>query len=318
MKYVWCIAAIFLFFLLWGCGSGACGYQELFQLLSGCEIPGMQREILLEIRLPRLLAAFLTGGMLASSGAAAQNLFRNDLASPHILGVIYGAALGAVLGLLLPVPSTVFSFLFALGALLLIFLPGKRFGWESASLLLAGIAVNAFASSLTSGALYLADEKLSSVVFWMLGGFWRICWEDVLLLGIAFVIGNGCLFFLRKEMDMLLLGDRSAALSGVPLHRVKPLVLIAVAMMTAACVCCCGVIGFVGLAVPHIVRRFTRGVFSALLPASVLTGGILLLLADFAARMVYAPHEIPVGILTSLAGGPFFFLLLLRRRKSHD
>ena len=119
-------------------------------------------------------------------------------------------------------------------------------------------------------------------------------------------------------MDMLLLGDRGAALSGVSLNKVKPCVLLAIALMTAACVSCCGVIGFVGLAVPHIVRRAVGGSFRALLPASILTGGGLLLLADFAARTLFIPHEIPVGILTSAAGGPFFFFLLLHRRKSHD
>ena len=318
MKNLWYIAVIPFFILLWGAGAGECGYSELFSLLSGQSVPESARAVLLEIRLPRLLATFLAGSMLASSGAAAQNLFRNDLASPHVLGVIYAAALGAVLGMFFPVPSIVFSFVFALIALALIFLPGRRFGWDSAVLLLAGIAVNAFASSLTSGVLYLADERLSSIVFWMLGGFWRVGWNEVILLACSFAAGTCLLWGLSAEMDMLLLGDRSAALSGVDLKKVKPLVLIAIALMTAACVSCCGVIGFVGLAVPHIVRCFSRAKFSALLPACIFIGGCFLLLADLLARMLYVPYEIPVGILTSAAGGPFFFILLLRRRKSHD
>ena len=318
MKIFWYIGTILLIFLLWGVGAGECGFPEIFRLLLGKELPETARAILLEIRLPRLLAAFLVGGMLASSGAAAQNLFRNDLASPHVLGVIYASALGAVCGMFLPVPGIVFAFAFAIVALLLIFLPGKRFSWDSAALLLAGIAINAFASSLTSGVLYLADEKLSSVVFWMLGGFWRTGWNEVILLGAVFFLGTGVLKYLAPEMDMLLLGDRSALLSGVPLKKVKPAVLIVIALMTAACVSCCGVIGFVGLAVPHIVRNFSGTKFSSVLPAAIFAGGWLLLIADFLSRMLYIPHEIPVGILTSAAGGPFFFILLLRRRKSHD
>ena len=318
MKNLWYIAAVPFFILLWGAGAGECGYSELFHLLSGQSLPESARTILLEIRLPRLLSAFLAGGMLASSGAAAQNLFRNDLASPHVLGVIYAAALGAVCGMFFPIPAIIFSFVFALAALFLIFLPGRRFSWDSAALLLAGIAVNAFASSLTSGVLYLADEKLSSVVFWMLGGFWRAGWNEVIILSCCFAAGICLLCSLSAEMDMLLLGDRSASLSGVDLKKVKPLVLIAIAMMTAGSVSCCGVIGFIGLAIPHIVRCFSRAKFSSILPACIITGGCFLLFADLLARMLYTPYEIPVGILTSAAGGPFFFILLLRRRKSHD
>ncbi|MBE6405151.1 MAG: iron ABC transporter permease [Lentisphaerae bacterium] len=318
MKYFWYIAIVPFFILLWGAGAGECGYSDLFRLLSGQDVPESARTILLEIRLPRLLAAFLTGGMLAASGAAAQNLFRNDLASPHVLGVIYAAALGAVFGMFLPIPSVIFSFLFAIFALLLIFLPGRRLAWDSAALLLAGVAVNAFAASLTSGVLYLADERLSSIVFWMLGGFWRAGWNDVILLSCSFAAGICLLSAFSTEMDMLLLGDRGAALSGVPLKKVKPIVLTAIALMTASCVSCCGVIGFIGLAVPHIVRSFSGSKFSSVLPASILVGGIFLLLADLLARMIYVPHEIPVGILTSAFGGPFFFILLLRRRKHHD
>ena len=318
MKIIWFISSVLLILLLWGIGAGECGFPELFRLLSGQEIPESAKIVLLEIRLPRLLAGFLSGGMLAASGAAAQNLFRNDLASPHVLGVIYAAALGAVCGLFFPVPSVIFAFLFAVAALLLIFLPGRCFSWNSAALLLAGIAVNAFASSLTSGVLYLADEKLSSVVFWMLGGLWRAGWSEVVLLAITFFIGIGILKYCSREMDMLLLGDRSAALSGVTLKKVKPLVLLAIALMTAGCVSCCGVIGFIGLAVPHIVRHFSGTRFAVVLPSAIFAGGIILVLADLLARTLYIPHEIPVGILTSAAGGPFFFILLLHRRNVHD
>ena len=318
MKVFLWIAGVLLFFLSWGGGSGSCSYDELFLLLSGREIPETARTILLEIRLPRLLAAFLTGSMLASSGAAAQNIFRNDLASPHVLGIIHAAALGAVCSIVFPVPAVAGAFLLSAASLFLIFVPGTKSSWDGAVLLLAGIAVNAFASSLTSGVLYLADEKLSSVVFWLLGGFWRIGWNEVILLAAVFLCGSFVLWKYSPEMDVFLLGDRSAELGGVPLKKLKPYLLLVISVMTAACVSCCGVIGFVGLAVPHIVRFFSGAKFSSLLPGCIISGGGFLLLADLVSRTVFPPHEIPVGILTSALGGPFFFMLLLRRRKKYD
>ncbi len=318
MKYL-AAALIVLFPVSWGIGAGSCSWREIALLLSGGELADSARAILLDIRLPRLFAALLTGGMLAAAGCAAQNLFRNDLASPHVLGVVNSAALGAVIGLFLGGWLTVpLSILFGILSLLLLFLPGGRRNWDGATLILAGIAVNAFASALTSGALYLADERLSSLVFWLLGGFWRITWGDVLLLVPVAAAGWGVLYYFAPEMDMLLLGDRAASLAGVPLGTVKPLVMLAIAGLTAVAVSCCGVIGFVGLAVPHIVRLFSGAGFRKLLPGCILSGGLLLLAADLAARTLAAPQEIPVGILTALGGGPFFFYLLLRRRTLHD
>ena len=313
MKYL-TAATLLLFLISWGIGAGNCGFSEIGLLFSGQEISPAARTILLELRLPRLLAAFLTGGMLAAAGCASQNLFRNDLASPHVLGVVNSAALGAVCGLLAGgFLQTPMSILAGILSLLLILLPGKRWGWDAPTLILAGIAINAFAAAMTSGALYLADERLASLVFWLLGGFWRISWTNTFLLATAALPGWAILYYLSPEMDLLLLGDRSAGLSGVQLKKVKPLALFCIALLTAVAVSCCGVIGFVGLAVPHIVRIFAGASFRKLLPAAIFSGGMLLLAADLLARTLAAPHEIPVGILTALSGGPFFFWLLLRK-----
>ncbi|UKI30412.1 MAG: iron ABC transporter permease [Lentisphaeria bacterium] len=216
---------------------------------------------------------------------------------------------GAVFGLFLPaIGLTAPAMVTAALSLGLLFLTGGRRNWDGATLILAGIAVNAFTSALTSGALYLADERLSSLVFWLLGGFWRITWGDVVLLATVALSSWGVLFRLAPELDLLLLGDRSAELSGVRMRRLKPLLMLTVATLSATVVSCCGVIGFVGLAVPHMVRMLCGGTFRRLLPGCILGGGLLLLLADLLARTVAAPHEIPVGILTALAGGPFFFI----------
>ncbi len=308
-------AALPLFLLSWTMGAGSCGWRELWLLLSGGDVPETVRIVLLDIRLPRLLAALLAGGMLAGAGCATQNLFRNDLASPHVLGVVNAAALGAVLGLFLGGwLVTPLGILFGIASLLLLFIPGKVRQWDAASLILAGIAVNAFAAALTSGALYLAGERLSSLVFWLLGGFWRITWSHVLVLAPVALAGLAALLALAPEMDMLLLGDRAAALTGVRLRVVKPAVMLVIAVLTAVAVSYCGVIGFVGLAVPHMARFLVGARFRRLMPAAALSGALLLLTADMLARTLAAPHEIPVGILTALGGGPFFFCLLLRNR----
>ncbi len=272
------------------------------------------RVVFLEMRLPRLLAAVLAGGMLAGAGAASQHLFRNDLASPHVLGVINSAALGAVCGLLLGRGlQTPLSISFGLLSLLLLILPGRRWNWSAATLILSGIAVNALAAALTSGALFLAEERLVSLVFWMLGGLWRIGWREVLLLLCVALPCWSLLYFYARELDLLLLGDRMAELSGLRLKALKPVLLLCIAALSATVVSCCGVIGFVGLAVPHIVRIFCGASFRQLLPASIVSGAFLLLAADLLARTMFAPLELPLGILTALCGAPFFFWLLIRK-----
>lgn len=310
---------LILFFVSWGIGGGATGFPELWGLLTGKNIPPAAYTILLDLRLPRIIGALTVGAMLSGAGCAAQNIFRNDLASPHVLGCVNAAALGAVAAMLCGAGNsmmTAAAFVMTAAALTVLLIPGRRSGWESSAIILAGVAVNACCGALTSGALYLADEKLNSLVFWLLGGFWRMGWHELALLLPTGAVGLSTLFYLAPELDMLLLGDRSAALSGVNVKRVKFTVLLIIALLTAAAVSCCGVIGFVGLAVPHIVRRFGNGTFRNVFPRAAAAGALLLLLADLAARSCFAPREIPVGILTALAGGPFFFYLLSRR--NHD
>ena len=319
MKYLLIILGV-LFPVAWGIGSGETGLAELGQLLCGGDVSPAAKTVLLELRLPRILGALLVGGMLAGSGCAAQNLFRNDLASPHVLGCVNAAALGAVAALLLGggsmmmAAAALIATLVTLGILLI---PGWRSRWDSCSIILAGVAVNACCAALSSGALYLADERLNTLVFWLLGGFWRMGWPEVLLLLVTALTGWGILGRMAPEMDMLLLGDRGAAMAGVDLKKVKITVLLVIALLTAAAVSCCGVIGFVGLAVPHIVRLTGSGRFQRLLPRSILAGALLLLLADLAGRTRVPEREIPVGIITALAGAPFFFYLLVRKGGDH-
>ena len=256
--------------------------------------------------------------MLAAAGCTAQNLFRNELASPHVLGVVNFAALGAVCGMFIGVNYLMpLSIIFGLTSLLIPIIPARRRNWNSSALILCGIACNAFASALTGGLLYLADERLISVVFWLMGGCWRMNWRDVIILAATALPGWVLLYRRSRELDMLLLGDRAAELAGVPVKKIKFLLMFIIALLTAMVVSCCGVIGFIGLAVPHICRMTAGAAFHKLLPASILCGGWLLLAADTLARTALPPQEIPVGILTALLGGPFFFYLLWQKGGSN-
>ncbi|MEG2075536.1 MAG: iron ABC transporter permease, partial [Victivallaceae bacterium] len=255
-------------------GVGECNFSEFIQFCQGRELSEATRIIWLEIRLPRIIGTVLAGGMLAAAGCTAQNLFRNELASPHVLGVVNFAALGAVCGMFIGVNYLMpLSIIFGLSALLLPIIPARRRNWNSSTLILCGIAGNAFASAVTGGLLYLADERLNSVVFWLMGGCWRMNWRDVIFLAPTALLCWGVLFRLSKELDMLLLGDRAADLAGVPVKKLKPLLMFIIALLTAMVVSCCGVIGFVGLAIPHICRIMVGATFDKLLPASILSGG---------------------------------------------
>lgn len=305
------ILTLFSLFL----GAENCSLEKILSLFSK-EPDLIFKQIILDIRLPRIFGTILTGAMLSSAGCASQNIFRNSLASAHTLGITSSAALGAVIAMCLNFNMTLGSFIFSLISLIIIFIPGFRCCWHGTMLILAGIAINAFSSALTSGALFLSNEKLSSIVFWLMGGFWKITYQDCLLLSTSLVIGFGTLLYFHKEMDLMLLGDRSTLLLGVNLKIFKPLILLSIAILSASSVCCAGIIGFVGLAIPHIVRLFGITRFKSLLFQSAIGGALLLLIADLIARYSFAPLEIPVGILTSLLGGPFFFYLLLKNQGS--
>ena len=297
--------------LFWGIENAS--WEKIISLF-GAQKDLIFQQIIFDIRLPRILGTILVGSMLAGAGCASQNLFRNSLASAHTLGITSSAALGAVIAMCLNLNMTLGSLIFSLISLIIIFIPGFRCCWHGTMLILAGVAINAFTSALTSGALFLSNEKLSSLVFWLMGGFWRITYIDCLLLLTSLLLGFGILFYFHKEMDIMLLGDRNTLLLGVNLSLFKPLILFSIAILSASSVCCAGIIGFVGLAIPHIIRLFGVTRFKQLLFQSAIGGALLLLVADLISRSSFAPLEIPVGILTSLLGGPFFFYLLLKNK----
>lgn len=280
-----------------------------------------------QLRLPRVLLGLLAGWVLAVSGATFQTLFRNPLAEPYTLGVAGGAALGAVLairfgtspdglvGLTLVAAASFAGALLA--TLLVVGLGAGPRGLEGAGLLLAGVAVSFSTSALILFVQYLADSTQTfRMVRWMMGGLAIVGFREVLWLLPWVLLGTGLLLTRRWELNLLLVGDELAASRGVDLGRLRIEVLGAASLMVGAMVAVTGPIGFVGLMVPHALRRWTGPDHLTFLPACALGGGIFLALADAAARTALAPAELPVGVLTALLGGPFFFMLLVARRRS--
>jgi iron complex transport system permease protein len=277
-----------------------------------------------QIRLPRILLALLGGAALAVSGLGFQTLFRNPLAEPYTLGVSSGAALGAVLALRFEGSQFLgfslvglASFAGALGATALIVgLALRRQGIQTSTLLLAGVAVSLSCSAIILFLQYLADSTQTfRMVRWMMGGLSVVGYREVLWLLPWVLGGSAALFALRWELNLLLTGEELAASRGVDLARLRRLVLLATSLMIGALVAVAGPIGFVGLIVPHMLRRFVGHDHLFLVPACILGGGAFLTLCDALGRTVMAPAELPVGVLTALLGGPFFLWLLVWRRR---
>ncbi|GAV31772.1 ABC-type Fe3+-siderophore transport system, permease component [Coriobacteriaceae bacterium EMTCatB1] len=288
--------------------------------------PGpVEDAVVLDLRLPRVLLAALVGACLATAGVLYQALFRNALADPYILGVSSGAGLGATvafvlagsttLGVLVGVPAGAFAG--ALGTIaLVVVLAGRAGRLESTSLLLAGVAVSYTLAALTSFVMVVSRESMHAVVFWMMGGLQRASWPYVGMLAAVLVGGSAVPFLRSRDLDLMLLGDERASQLGLDARRFTLVMLACASLVVAGAVSVSGLIGFVGLMVPHAVRLVLGPDHRTLLPASALVGAVVVVLADLLARVVLAPVELPVGIVTALAGGPFFVWLLTRKERA--
>ncbi len=280
---------------------------------------GTNATIIRDLRLPRVVLAFGVGGALAVSGAALQALLRNPLAEPWLLGLSGGASLGAVIGVVIGVPAGLSvagcATLGALAAVILVYrissVAGRRL--DPRVLLLAGVVVGAFAGAITTAILAVTDPfTFQSATMWLFGGFGRAAWSVVWQFGLVATLPLLLLWWLSRSLDRLALGEETAAMLGVDVDRVRRLILLATTVLTAASVAASGVIGFVGLVVPHSLRMVIGPLHRRLLPAVFLAGGAFTVLADTAARTVLRPAELPVGVVTALVGVPFFALLLRR------
>ncbi len=275
--------------------------------------------IVLSIRLPHMLLMAMTGSALAGSGAAYQGLFRNPLADPYLIGAASGAGLGAVFSMALReqgylpylggIPAA--AFIGALGTVGLVYmLAYSRSQATAVPLILAGVAVSAFATALTSFLMLRSQGELHRAVAWLMGGGTMGGWDPVWTCLPFIAAGLTALILCGHSLNVLQFGEEQAAQLGLAVGRVKLVVVLSASLATAAAVAFSGVIGFIGLTVPHLLRRRLGTDYRQLLPLSMLGGAAALLLADMLARIIIAPQELPVGIITALVGGPFFIWVM--------
>jgi len=279
--------------------------------------------IIIDIRLPRVVLAGVVGAALAVAGATYQGLFRNPLADPYLIGVAQGAALGAVVGFLLPWSLAGFALIPILaffGALLAVAVVysiarvGKTL--PVITLILAGVALGAFLASITSYLMIISGDKLHGIISWLMGRFSLGNWEQVVMVVPYIVIGVVIIGLYARPLNVMQLDEEQAQQLGINVERVKLILLVAATLITAAAVCFVGTIGFVGIIVPHAVRLVWGPDHRFLLPLTTLAGASLLILADTAARTVLAPTEIPVGVITAFLGAPSFLYLLRQRKRA--
>ena len=277
--------------------------------------------VIFDVRLPRILTAAAVGAGLAVSGVVFQGILLNPLADPYTLGVSAGAALGASVALLFdfnwfgPYSIAVPAFAGALATLfLVIYLAASGGGLSSNNLILSGVIVTAILSAAISFMKYLAQEKVAVIIFWLLGSFTSSNWPQLWLTLALLAACTGCFLFFARDLNLICLGGRVAASLGVETERVRLFLLIAASLLAAVCVSVSGIIGFVGLLVPHIMRSLTGPDHQRLLPVALLAGAILLLGADTITRALL-PSEVPIGVLTALIGGPFFCFIFRQRQR---
>ncbi len=278
-----------------------------------------------EVRLPRILTAAMVGGGLAVAGVIFQGILINPLADPYTLGVSAGAAFGAALALLLNISPLgaytlpLFAFAGALATLMAVLaLSSGGAGtstYSANNLILSGIIVAAILSAGISFLKFVADEQVAVIIFWLMGSFAAKTWVDVGLTATFVGVGVSVALFYGRDLNLLALGSRMAASLGVDVRRTPMILLVTASLVAAACVSVAGIIGFVGLLIPHLVRTVAGPDNRRLLPLSLLAGALLLLLADTLTRAIL-PREIPIGVLTALIGGPFFCYIFRRRQRS--
>lgn len=310
--------------VLWSISQGTVvfSWRDIFHLLY---IESLQPEqqlwlrLLIDIRIPRTLLAVIVGTVLALSGSVMQTLFRNPLAEPGLMGTLSGASLGAVIAIVLGgayftmVASS--AFVGSLLATALAYFIGRRWQ-ENTGLLLAGIAINTIAASIIGILTYIADDnQLRHLTFWSMGNLSLGSWHIItILLPCAFI---GCLLLIIRwrALNALLLGEKEAEHLGYTLKPLRYYLIAIIAIMIGPCVAITGGISFVGLIVPHIMRMLLGNNHKYLLPACAIGGALLVVCADYLARTLISPAEIPIGLLTSLLGGPFFLYLLLKGKR---
>ena len=277
--------------------------------------------VIMDVRLPRILTASLVGAGLAISGVIYQGILLNPLADPYTLGISSGAAFGASIALLANLSMLgqfsipVFAFTGAIITLMVVMYLSTFNGQISANtLILSGVIVGAILSAGISFLKYIADEQVAVIIFWLMGSFVSATWKGVMLVGLALIFGMTVTLFYGRDLNIMSLGRRSSDALGVETAKVRIILLLTASMVTAICVAVTGIIGFIGLIIPHLMRFFVGPDNRKLLPVSALAGAILLLAADTVTRAVL-PVEVPIGVLTALIGGPFFCIIFRKKQR---
>ncbi len=295
-----------------------------FMSLEMADISGNTVSIIWNLRLPRVLLAALIGASLALSGVSFQGLLRNPLADPYTIGVSSGAAVGAtaamflrqLTGLNFPQMIPLFAMAGAFAALFFIYNMAKIGGKVPVvTLILGGVVVSSFLSAIISLLMVLSGENMHGIYFWLSGGLILRSWPHLWFVLPYLILGFIVLFFYARELNVLLMGEEVALTLGINVERTKKVLLFVASVVTAAAVSVSGMIGFVGLIIPHAVRIITGPDHRVLLPASALVGASFLVWSDVAARTLLAPQELPVGIITAFVGAPFFIYLLRKKKR---
>jgi len=280
-----------------------------------------EQAILFSIRIPRIVFAGIVGASLSCSGAVFQGILRNPLADPYILGVSGGAATGAIVAIVfgldsLPFGVTAVAFIGGIFSILLVWgLAGSSAELRTDRILLSGVIVNAFFSALIMFLVAVAgNDRLQGVIFWLMGDLGMAEKKDIILAVLFMIAGFIVMFFYARDLNVMLAGEDTALQLGINVKKTRVAMLLAASLVTASAVAMSGIIGFVGLIIPHIARMLFGSDNRLLLPASLLSGGTFLIVADAIARTVIAPSELPVGVITALCGAPYFAYLMKRSK----
>lgn len=291
---------------------------SLKQLLTMSEAPDYIKTIVYDIRLPRILMALLIGMMLSSSGVVVQAVFQNPLADPYIIGIAASATFGAVIAYVFQLPDILYGVLAFVSCLLSTFiifkLSNRKGKVDITTLLIVGIAVSAFIGAFTSFAMYLIGEESFKITMWLMGYLGGATWKKVGILVIPLVFSMIFFFIQRTQLDALLSGDEEAHSLGVDVQGLKVKVLTVSALVVAFSVAFSGMIGFVGLIIPHSIRMIVGPSNSKLLPNAALAGALFLLICDTIGRLILGPVEVPIGVVTAFFGAPFFLYLAFKSK----
>jgi len=304
------IFIIFLFFIL----------LSFFSILTG-PVKTLEKSIIFEIRIPRILVVIFSGSLLSIAGLFSQTLFRNPIAEPYLLGISAGAALGAFIAknFIPPFPysTQIFAFIFSQIVVLIVIFISLRDGFlPRETLLLSGIALSLLFSGILSLLIFLSPSERIKIFFWFFGSFSLVSWNEFCILLLIFIFSFIFLFLNIKKYDLMLLSDEEALSLGIDIKKERVILSFFISLLTGAVVSIAGIIGFLGLVVPHIARRVAKsGKHKNLTLYTAFIGSLLLLICDDLSRILFGGAEIPVGVFTSLLGVPFFLYLIVKRRE---